>query len=405
MGPDWKQLAVALGIVAVLAGAGWLVETGIDHGERAALRSACSGVATEDQQADCLFKFVDRKVEHGDLRGAFMTLAAAYTEFETISRRCHVHAHRIGDSAYYRYYLIKGIDIRDMDFPQETTSCGYGFFHGFLEHLIQDRPDPAYAMEVCQALHEQYHSTMSNIRVICYHGTGHGYAIAHALTVPKSDWGNVRAFVDAPVAKCDAMTRASESEREDCRQGVFNVLILWMEDEDFGFSYDEGRPFAVCNEGSPHTQHACTYEMAQRLSGVADNDMVLVDQLASQAATPELVDVAFLVGTAGVIQQTISDGRGYEPVLAGCSALSDARFRDCVEGIVWGLYEHGLPQQEFAKVLDFCAEDEVAARDEASFCYRKAAERLPRFYTNERIRRICASFPSAYAHLCTVPKR
>ena len=361
----------------------------------------CRKFSLDDEQVECIFREIDGAIEGGNLKRGLDVFATAYNRFPSFAGTgCHRHAHRVGDTIYYQYYVL-GDNLDALEFPQEATACGYGLFHGFLEHLIQDRPDPEFSMEVCDTLDRKLSSTMKDIRVICYHGTGHGYTLSNAETLPKSDWGDIRAFSDDPVAQCNAMDRATESEKEDCRQGVFNVIADWMEEKNYGFFYDTDNPFRLCNTVPSDVQYACYYEMAQKIGGlIAHNDPVELAAVAATATKKEFADLAFSVGIAGIIQQTIVDGNGYDYVLSRCEALSSDLFHLCLESAVWGLYEHGLPQEEYKNALSLCEEPAVLARGEQGFCYEKTAARLPRFYTKERIQSICDEFPEPYQPLC-----
>jgi len=403
---DLKRIGlIFLTALILLAGSTaipWAVKN-IGAYEIARSLASCKALASDDEQVECIFHSIDSAIEKGNLKQGFSIFAGAYRNFTSFSSTgCHRHAHRVGDSVYYRYYILGHDTLDDIDFPQEATACGYGLFHGFLEHLIQDRPDPEFAMSVCEALDQKLSRTMKDIRVICYHGTGHGYTLAHAENLPRALWGNIQEFITTPIAQCNGMTRASESEKEDCRQGVFNVIADWMEEKNYGFSYNTDNPFAACDALPSNIQYACYYEMAQKIGGLvaAHNDPVALSVVAAKASTPEFATLAFSVGIAGMIQQTIAQGNGYEAVLDGCDTLSSDLFHTCLESIVWGLYEHGPPQEEYKNVLSLCEESAVTRHEEESFCYNKALARLTRFYTSERIASVCEEFPKKYQPAC-----
>lgn len=401
---DVRQSIVAAGIVLVLGiglvGGSWIADT-LDEGAKHRLLAPCKDLVSSDEQINCIFTYIDPAIEKGDLEGAFALFSTAYEDFVSFSGTgCHSHAHRVGDTAYYRYYILGERNIDAMDFPQEATACGYGFFHGFLEHLIQDHPDPEFAMQVCGMLTEKLQETMSNIRTICYHGTGHGYTLANAESIPKSEWGNLLRFTEDPVAECGKMDQATESEREDCRQGVFNVIVSWMEVKNYGFVYNEQAPFKLCDSLPSSMQHACYYEMAQKLNKIAHNDPVELEAIAVTTPTPELANLVFGIGVAGIIQNVIAPS-GYGPTLERCELLSSAFFHLCVENIIWGLFEHGAPQQEYKQALMVCSEPALRERGETAFCYENTALRLPRFYADHRITSICQEFPEEFTAVCT----
>lgn len=362
--------------------------------------SSCAQMQ-DNLQVECVFEMIEEYVRKGDMEGTMYVFSRAYERlYFFASTGCHRYAHRVGDVVYYEGYLVTK-DIAKMEFPQETTACGYGFFHGFLEHLVQDRPSPPFVTEVCEHLHERLGSTMGDVRLICYHGSGHGFTLAQAENVSRQEWGDMRRFVDAPIEQCESLERATESEVEECRQGVFNVIVDWMEQKQYGFAYNTERPFEPCDELPAGYIHACYYEMAQKLDSVSGRDPVLLAQIARTARTEELAHVAFGVGIAGVIQQTIANDQGYERTLDGCTALNDTFLQMCMESVVNGLFEHGSPQKEYEKALEFCAETRVKEHRAEATCYKAIANRLSRFYDEATMASICREFPRDLQAVCS----
>ncbi|PIR83790.1 hypothetical protein COU18_02280 [Candidatus Kaiserbacteria bacterium CG10_big_fil_rev_8_21_14_0_10_51_14] len=361
--------------------------------------SSCAEMQ-DNLQVECVFEMIEEYVRRGDMDGAMHVFSRAYERlYFFASTGCHRYAHRVGDVAYYEHYLATR-DLETMEFPQETTACGYGFFHGFLEHLVQDRPSPPFVTEVCEHLHERLGDTMGDVRLICYHGSGHGFTLAQAEEISLQEWGVMRRFVDTPVLQCESLDQATESEVEECKQGVFNVIVDWMEQKQYGFAYNTERPFEPCDELPAGYIHACYYEMAQKLDSVSGRDPVLLAQIARMARTEELARVAFGVGIAGVIQQTIANDQGYEKTLDGCVELDDTFLPMCIESVAHGLFEHGSPQREYEKALEFCAETRVDEHGVEETCYRAVATRLPRFYDEATISAICREFPRDFQASC-----
>lgn len=364
------------------------------------MRIASCSAEEENMQIECVFKVIESEMRREGVSAAMYAFSRAYERlYSFASTGCHRYAHRVGDVAYYEHYLATR-DLKTMEFPQETTACGYGFFHGFLEHLIQDRPDPLFVTKTCEYLHEEYGESMRDVRTICYHGSGHGFTLAQAEHVSPREWGNIRRFVDTPSEQCESLDQATESEVEECKQGVFNVVVDWMETEQYGFSYDYSQPFQACNVLPEGYVHACYYEMAQKIDSVSDRDPILLARIARTARTEELTHVAFGVGIAGVIQQTIADGQGYEKTLDGCVELDETFLPMCIESIVHGLFEHGSPQKEYEKALEFCADQRVDEHGVEEACYRAVATRLPRFYDEATITVICREFPHDFRVSC-----
>lgn len=394
------RYASVAGVVVLAVVAIGLAVGGNDSVRKHVLFSQCKSIEMQDEQIDCIFRIIEDELHRGGIALAMDAFASAYTSFNSFaSTGCHRHAHRVGDMAYYGIYFGTR-DLSKMDFPQETTACGYGFFHGFIEHLIQDNPDPDFVTDVCEGLRERYEARMRDIATICYHGSGHGFTLAHAETLRRNTWSDIVAFAEAPLHQCEKLSRASENEKEDCRQGVFNVIVDWMEDEEYGFRYNTEKPFGACDRLATRWRHACYYEAAQKLGLVATHDPRTYAAIAERIDDEKLRRTVFEVAVAGIVQAVITDENGYRETLAQCEDLDQYFFELCVTSMVWGLFEHGMPQWEYRNVLHLCAERAVEARSVRESCYQAAAGRLPRFYTAERIARICREFPEDARGAC-----
>ena len=352
------------------------------------------------RQVDCVYRLINKELQTKGIESGMDLFALAYNRFVSFSGTgCHRHAHRVGDMVYYENYLQNG-GLENIVFSQNTTACGYGFFHGFIEHLVQDRPVPRFVTDTCSYLDEKYGETMGDIRIICYHGSGHGFMLNHIERVSAGEWGKVNSFVEEPITYCEQLPDANHIEMEECFQGIFNILADWMEDEEFGFDYDEYNPFGVCGEVGEKYRHACNYELAQKLGGIVENDPVQVYEVAIRVEDRKFREVVFGVAVAGIIQQTINDGLGYEWVLDRCNDLADDFFEICISSTVNGLFEHGEPQNEYRIPLRLCTENAIVNRGLGLMCHKAISDRLRRFYEPSRIDKICTEFTNESQELC-----
>ncbi len=362
--------------------------------------SGCKTAGTGDDQIECIFRIISAEMKNHGVPTAMQVFAQAYEISQPfVDGGCHRQAHRAGDLAYYGLYVGKE-DMDAIDFPQSTTACGYGFFHGFMEHLIQDHPDPAFVDRTCKYLNARLGATMGDIRLTCYHGSGHGFVLAQIEKLKKSDWGNLRKFSDYPVQLCGELKGASDSDREQCYEGIFNVIVDSMSDGAYGFTYNYAHPFTDCDALPRAEWHPCYYEMSQKLDKPSELNPINLAKLAGQGATPDLQLMAFRTGIAGIIQQVIGEGDTYKTILEECGTLSDELYKACMGSVINGLYEHGDPQKEYEKALSACTDPSVDTHKVAELCYQTVSVRLPRFYSDDKISLICKEFPDAYRHFC-----
>jgi hypothetical protein len=361
----------------------------------------CASFTNASLQVDCVFEIIERTLAARGLGAAFDVFERSYQVVPAIAETgCHRSSHRMGDLAYYQLY-VPAQDIDGIDFVQETTACGYGFFHGFFEHLIQDRPDPALVVSVCEKLGARLGEDMGAIRITCYHGSGHGFALAGAERIPPEEWGNIARFTTGPLRLCESLPGVGENEIDECRQGVFNILVDWMVAGQYGFFYDTEKPFVFC-DALPERQHhsACYYETAMKLDSVSGFDARVIWQIV-QEGQPQFARMAFGVGTAGLMQHVVAQEGGYRTALAQCAELPLEQYTQCVTNLSNGLFEHGKPQQEYRVALELCAEPLVAEQVSVrEVCYREVARRLPRFYAREHSLAICEEFPADWRGRC-----
>lgn len=366
---------------------------------RSASLAGCGAQMSPDLVTECIFGLIESELDRDGLRGAMKVFSLAYKKYPSFANGgCHARAHRVGDVAYFRLYLKGGLDA--LDFPQETTACGYGFYHGFMEHLIQDNPRPEFITETCDRLILNLGARMRDIQTICYHGAGHGLVLAQIERMSRSEWGNVKALVSAPAELCKKLERARSEDLEQCYEGIFNVLVDTMALGQYGFTYDMSQPFAICATQPLYLREACIYEVAQKLDSVSVFQPAKMIEVVSVLPNKDDQLMAFGVGMAGIVQQSIATEGGYQEVLASCTGISETFYPQCVGSIVGGLFEHGEPQKEYQKALRFCEDPIIAERQVTKLCYEQAAARLPRFYTREKITSICREFPAAYREIC-----
>jgi hypothetical protein len=353
-------------------------------------------------QIECAFRLIERTIDTKGLSAGMEAFTQSYTAITAFADTgCHKHAHRVGDIVYYKMYRPLN-DLTKLDFPQSTTACGYGFYHGFMEHLIQDHPTIEFVTETCDYLSLRYGATMGDIRTICYHGAGHGLMLAWVEGRPRSQWGDAYALSAKPVAQCEALPSANEREKEECKEGIFNLIADWRDDKQYGFSLKKGESlFALCDRLPRTMRHACYYEMAQKVDKPSELDPVKLAAIAMGIVYPEYTQVVFDVGIAGIMQQVIAEGDRYKDVLASCVSLEERFSRACIESAVHGLYEHGEPQREHERAQEACRHEGVRGGPLEEACYTAVSGSLLRFYPKEKALSICEGFPEAYARACT----
>jgi hypothetical protein len=279
--------------------------------------------------------------------------------------------------------------MTQMEFPKNSIACGYGFYHGFVEHLIQDRPNVDFVAEQCAYLVGALSETAPDLQGVCYHAGGHGFLMAQADVLrDPSEW-TIPNFTTAPLEKCDALKTTSKFLKHECRQGVFNVFVNWMEAGEYGFSYNAQSPYKYCNtlENIEH-QTACYIEMTRKIEYGSGTDPFSALELIQTGEREDMENTLLVIAVAGMV---MADPYGTQEYLTTRCRLVDEQYqRGCFTSIVHGLFEHGIPGREYYLANQFCS-SEFLLDTEVSWCHQQAAQKLNRFITNTEIQDFCSN--------------
>ncbi len=363
--------------------------------------SACNEKFQDtDGRLTCWLNIVEKEVKVGGIERAFRIFTHLYEKYpEFGASGCHTNAHAIGDTAYYEIYVARNQSLQEYSFPLSTKSCGYGFFHGFIEHLIQDNPETEFAVQTCTYLHERYGAEMSQLENICYHASGHGYMQAEADRMSTDEWGNVARLIRRPLVSCSKFTNATPRQREECREGIFNVVSDWMIAKNFGLSFDAQTALRLCDTLARVDQRACYSEFAMKLYPVLQDDPVKAAAYADTLQRKEFSIVAFNVMIAGMMERKVPRDT-YGEVFSACTKLTETYFETCVRSSVGGMMAHGSPGTEYERVLIACENAHLIDRNGRAFCYSELTNKLNRLYPHEERQRICDLFPEEYTSSC-----
>lgn len=346
------------------------------------------------ERITCWHNIIADEMARSGIPSAINAFASMYRWFpEFADSGCHFQAHRVGDLAYYSYFVAEGLTLSDIEFPDSTAACGNGFFHGFLEHLIQARPTAKVIESECESLIAKQEDVNPRIRIACYHASGHGLARAEYDRLSSENITDLRRFFVRPLAECERITEVESIERENCSQGVLNVVVNWMSINKFGLSIPSERPFSICEElfvGSKY-YNQCLVEISRKIDGLSgQNPKEIIRMLDQVALSEELRSELIAVAIAGVIQQIVGDG---DPVavLRECENMSKPDYRACQSGIVRGLILNGSPRSEIGSVAEFCRSQTVRESGDVSLCWRTAGLVLREFYDENTHNKLCQS--------------
>ncbi|MFT7507311.1 MAG: hypothetical protein ACI92I_000454 [Acidimicrobiales bacterium] len=350
---------------------------------------ACDAINIQQSlKIDCWMSIIQETFQESGTQGAFDDFIYIYTNFETFANTgCHKHAHRVGDLAFYYEYLSHG-DLSLVEFPMNATTCGYGFYHGFIEHLVQNTPTSKYVDEICPYLTSTIKTVAPAISQTCYHGAGHGFLIAQAdVLIDPREWSIVN-FITVPLQRCDSLLQSTDSERKECYLGVFTVLTEWMFDNEYGLVYDRQYPYVHCDLLiNPLHQEACYYETTQKFDYISNYNLKNTKKLIESGDRADIEEHLYEIALTGFIQRdTGTDGLDF---LHTCKEVFENEIAMCIRVVIGGLIEHGPAQIQYKQVNQFCS-NKILSPDEKRICIDAYAHKLERFNTKDEIQNMCS---------------
>lgn len=349
-----------------------------------------------DKAINCWYSMLNERMASEGVAAAFEMFKRIYeTQPLFVERGCHTHAHRMGDFAYFHTYLSITQDLSEIEFPRSTTVCGFGFYHGFIEHLIEDNPTVAFAQEKCDYFTRRLGDKYPDMKMTCFHAAGHGFMLD-----PKDRalWGNAAEMVKKPLAQCKEITDDAFLQHE-CRKGVFNVIVEWKFNEEYGLSYNEKDPFTICRRQPETYKEDCYYEMAMNLAHVVDFDVGNVFDMARSPIVESGYEALVARIPIAVMMQRALSNNTQKQYLEDCADLGAPDDAVCTQAVAGGIIEHGTPGEEATLGINSCKNAKIPS-ELAYQCYNNVFEHLSRTRTPEMINTICKKVPSPHRSSC-----
>ena len=345
-----------------------------------------------DDELRCFDEEIRSAIENGGIDAAFALFKELF-ESRKAPASCHWTAHLIGEETYRQFRAGK-----DFTPTAATKYCTWGFFHGFMETLLRDDPDPDKALEFCQFVGRKLGGEAQDN---CYHGIGHGFT---EDPPPQEAWGNPEKLIERSLGVCENLFGHTQNKWEICSTGAYSVLVSFMAEQSYGFSLDREDPFSFCREQPERYQRyywACYGEIAPRLDSITGWDVSKITNYTEDIEDRETVQFVVRVASAAMMQRDVEkdDLSNY---IRGCQRMPEYLRRVCVDGVVWGLLYHGQPEKEYIKALEFCGSG-VFSDSERGLCYEDVFSRLKRKYSPSKMEGVCEEVNEEHRARCEEP--
>ncbi len=302
----------------------------------------CLKVQTGTIQPECWEAEVVSVVRTRGTEAAFDSIRTWYEESSDFRRNCHDVMHIVGVAAYAEYAGKGLVTIRD-----ETSYCGHGFYHGFVEKMLLERGAGQYAEAdaYCTDLKVMKPEAAGS----CYHGIGH----AVFDSIDGSLWGNDVGMVDFALGVCQAAL-SGEWERVRCGSGIFNALANAYSARTYDLTYLDNKPPSLCDNVPKAYQDFCNMELGNgyirdKHWGQAQ-EIDFIRRIENQE-----VRAAIIVGYMDTEVKRSIDAVDVGAFAKLCRSFSiEQDIHACVVGVHSGLRGIGEPENEDGLVESFC---------------------------------------------------
>lgn len=314
---------------------------------------------------------------------ALGALALIFEKEPELSGDCHGLAHRLGEETYKLFSQNKKVTL-----SPKSSSCAYGFYHGFMETLLYATNDVVKARTFCDYADAELRDRTIDARGACYHGIGHG--LVEDMTNPKV-WGNAQAIAEPGLKTCK---RVADDPHYlfRCVSGVFNALEIVSTQNKYGLSLNQTDPFWICRKQKENYKEACFTQFLVAAINVAKSDFLKTVKFINtieenQYALPTL---------AGLAVERIRLGHtDHKDTVMLCRSL-ELRFRvPCITGFAEGFLKYGPPQNEYKEAIRFC-NSELLRETEKNACFERVLSILRIWYSVEKSAEICNTVDKKY---------
>lgn len=322
------------------------------------------------------------------LKDAYKNFAYLFNNEPDFAENCHSFTHLIGEAAYKEFKQGK-------DFPvtEQVSYCSYGFFHGFIEAMMQEDHNLSQARTFCDYIDKQLKSETSTINA-CLHGIGHGVTDG---SDPRAHGSEVR-LISPGLKLCETVGK-TDFEVKMCATGVFNALAGMYLAPQYGLKLDKSDPFRICREQKrPEFRHACYDDFKALILTISNNDFAKAAQyIESIQETPYAYDAMDNLATY-YVYYLLKEPDLSKPINI-CHSLQSRIQVACIRGLGAGFMTAGIPDQEYVRAIQFC-NSSLLTDEEKDACFERVIGTIYYRYSRQKAEKICATIDVKYQKYC-----
>lgn len=382
-----KKLVIFLATLIILTFLLYILSN-YNHNSKSSVNFDWYKICDQNEQTEkkkCWERAVEDTLTKHGTDTAFDLVDFLYQKDPLFASDCHSYIHLIGQRAYQLFSENEPIRL-----SLKSASCGYGFYHGFMETLLLSGKNINQAGEFCDWAEKQV-GGKNDVKGACFHGIGHGITENH----DKKLWLDENELVDGALLICEKVTQ-DEYMINRCASGVFNVLAIKYNSSSVPLNHSD--PLAFCKlQTKYYFKKPCFEEMNTMLISISKKDLLAaakyLDEIEDQYAIEAMRSLAGVVGM-GYKQDSFS------VQIQNCRLLP-ARFHlPCIKGFASGLIEGEALNSQEVRVLSFCS-DLVLNADERVSCYQEALRILGLYLPVEKYKDVCSKLDQKYQNYCS----
>jgi len=353
----------------------------------AALAATCQNKSSNDL-LECWNSLLGRASLQYGLTATFNLVDFLYRNDPLFAGSCHSYAHLIGQKSYELWAQGKSLDA-----TPSVSSCGYGFYHGFMEALVGRGGQISQARDFCLKIDQQLSKFGSKDASSCFHGIGHGTATPHDTSL----YGKPQAMIGPALSLCQ--TAATEAkQREDCHTGVYSAIATFMGDREYGLDVDTSDPLGLCPKQDPQYQAPCYIGMVVALSSLTQNSLPLAAPYIEKIQDDSIAKLVIRAMTGPVIYSDPKRQDFTEQIL-DCRRLQPRLRESCLLGFAAGIYEFHSAKDGLGAVFNFCSTQAMTEREHES-CFGQMVRTVKDAHQPDEIRSACRQLPTEDQKYC-----
>lgn len=328
----------------------------------------------------CWQDLLDSTLKRSGIENAFLVFDDLYKTEPQFASGCHGYAHKLGEATYQ--LVMQG---KDFDFPPQTAYCGYGFYHGLTELLLQTKGIKE-AANLCDSKKSQITQVLYDA---CYHGIGHG-----ALSSTAKDsklWGDVQKMIDFALRLCQEAT-PDTTQKSRCASGVFMELGNYYNEGKLQLASLRDDPLSICRQQQEFGKMDCYTQMNGVLNLIAKGNLKESAKFVEDIEEDKYAIEAIITLAAPTIDIT---KKVYIDDLATCRDLQKRLHLPCIKGLALGFMLRGQPGVEYEDTINFCNSAPLS-EEEKDACFDLILRHSKETYSPDIINNICRKIDSRY---------